>query len=43
MLDERLKGNEYSTAALTGTILHQVFEVSNQHISFCDLQYIWKW
>ncbi|MED6121097.1 hypothetical protein PIB30_027033 [Stylosanthes scabra] len=26
VLDERLKGNEYSTAALTGTLLHQIFQ-----------------
>ncbi|KAL6130481.1 hypothetical protein ACLB2K_068860 [Fragaria x ananassa] len=28
VLDERLKGNEYSTPALIGTILHQVFEAA---------------
>ncbi|XLS57498.1 hypothetical protein HN51_007253 [Arachis hypogaea] len=27
VLDERLKCNEYSTAALTGTLLHQIFQV----------------
>ncbi|ONM14575.1 DNA replication ATP-dependent helicase/nuclease JHS1 isoform X2 [Zea mays] len=26
VLDERLKSNEYSTSALTGTLLHQVFQ-----------------
>ena len=27
VLDDRLKSNEYSTSALTGTLLHQVFQV----------------
>lgn len=27
MLDERLKSNEHATAALLGTLLHQVFQV----------------
>ncbi|MED6209254.1 hypothetical protein PIB30_053003 [Stylosanthes scabra] len=40
VLDERLKGNEYSTAALTGTLLHQIFQAGltedNPSIDFLE-------
>ncbi|XP_025658786.1 DNA replication ATP-dependent helicase/nuclease JHS1 [Arachis hypogaea] len=40
VLDERLKCNEYSTAALTGTLLHQIFQAGltedNPSIDFLE-------
>ncbi|XP_020971947.1 uncharacterized protein LOC107625922 isoform X2 [Arachis ipaensis] len=40
VLDERLKCNEYSTTALTGTLLHQIFQVGltedNPSIDFLE-------